>query len=137
MRRVSFLCSVFLFFVVFSSCKDDSNPVNKIEDIVFPAKNISYKRTIQPLFNIACAVPGCHSFEDRKGNIDLTSYEALKLAPNLVVAGKPELSRLTKSVEAWYTPNGTNPMPPYRALTSNQVTGLKQWITEGATDTIP
>ncbi len=134
MTRIVF---IFFFSLIFSSCKDESNPVSKIEDIVFPEKNISYKRTIQPLFNIACAVPGCHSFEERKGNIDLSGYEALKIVPNLIVAGKPELSRLTKSVEAWYTPNGTIAMPPYRALTKNQVAGLKQWITEGATDTIP
>ena len=129
--------SIIAFF--FASCQDDSPVVTRLEDIEFPANSISFKRHVQPLFNIACAVPGCHTSESKSnaGNIDLSSYQTVWLTPQLVEKGKPELSRLYLSVQAWVTPTGALPMPTTRALPLNQINGIKQWIIEGATDTIP
>ncbi|MDD8017342.1 MAG: hypothetical protein PHP42_03100 [Bacteroidota bacterium] len=117
-----------------SSCKDNSNPVSKIEDIVFPAKNISYDRTIQPLFNIACANSACHSADAKASNLDLSSYYGTRFGkPGVVRPGDTLNSRLIWSIEAR---QGSVPMPPSQTLTLNQIRGLKIWIMEGATDSI-
>ena len=119
---------------VISSCKDDSNPVNKIEDIVFPEKNISYYRTIQPLFNIGCATDGCHDTKTKAGNLELSDYYGIRYGkPGVVTPYDTLTSRLIWSIEG---SNGSFPMPPQRLLTRNQIAGFKQWIMEGATDTL-
>lgn len=121
--------------IVFYSCSDSSNPVSKIEDIVFPEKNISYYRTIQPLFNIACTSSGCHDVASKAGNLDLTDYSGIKQRfYDVVIPRDTSLSRLIWNLEGR---PGSSPMPPTRPLTSNQLRGFKQWIMEGATDTIP
>lgn len=114
-----------------------SNPAgSNINDIVFPAKNISYYRTIQPLFNIACATSGCHdAARTDNGNLDLSDYSGIRQRfYDVVIPYDTTLSRLIWSIEG---KPGTNPMPPSRPLTLNQINGFKQWIMEGATDTIP
>ncbi|MFA6540861.1 MAG: c-type cytochrome domain-containing protein [Bacteroidota bacterium] len=121
--------------IAFYSCSDSSNPVSKIDDIVFPEKNISYYRTIQPLFNIACTSSGCHDVDSKAGNLDLTDYSGIKQRfYDVVIPRDTSLSRLIWNLEGR---PGSSPMPPTRPLTLNQLRGFKQWIMEGATDTIP
>jgi hypothetical protein len=120
--------------ILFSSCKDDSNPVSKIEDVVFPETNISYYRHIQPLFNIACATSGCHDIQTKASNLDLSDYSGIKQRfYDVVIPGDTILSRLIWSIEGQ---SQSALMPPQRSLTSNQIRGFKRWIMEGATDTI-
>ena len=45
----------YILVCIFTSCKDTSNSVSSLNDIVFPASNISYEKLVQPLFNIGCA----------------------------------------------------------------------------------
>ena len=84
--------------------------------------------------NIAhLAVATSHSHE--KSNLDLTSYSSLRLRFNDVVIPKDTvLSRIIWRIEGR---PGFLPMPPTGPLTSNQIAGIKKWITEGATDSIP
>ena len=112
-----------------------SNPTgSKIDDIVFPAKNISYYRTIQPLFNIACGTSGCHDAVTQASNLDLSDYSGIhQRFYDVVIPYDTAKSRLIWRIEGI----SGNPMPPGRPLTLNQITGFKQWIMEGATDTIP
>jgi hypothetical protein len=118
---------------VLTSCKSD-NAVSSLNDIVFPDKNISYDRTIQPLFNIACAVTGCHDTKSFAANLDLSSYSGIRQRfYDVVVVRDTSLSHLVWRVEGLY---GLPLMPPTRPLTLNQQRGLKQWILEGATDTV-
>lgn len=120
--------------ILFSSCKDDSNPVSKIEDVVFPETNISYYRHIQPLFNIACATSGCHDIQTKASNLDLSDYSGIKQRfYDVVIPGDTILSRLIWSIEGQAQ---VAAMPPQGTLTRNQIRGFKQWIMEGATDTI-
>jgi hypothetical protein len=117
------------------SCKDSTTSVSNPDEIVFPSKNISYYRTVQPLFNITCATGSCHDQQTRASNLDLSSYSGLRTRFYDVVIPHDTLnSRLIWSVEGR---PGSSPMPPYRPLNLNQVQGLKRWISEGATDTIP
>ncbi len=126
------LCFVLAYV---SSCKSSTAPITKLSDIVFPDSDISYNRTIQPLFNIACATPGCHDAQTEAKNLDLTSYAALRLRfYDVVIPHDTINSRLVWSIEGRL---GSVPMPPSAALLPNQIRGLKKWIMEGATDTIP
>ncbi len=115
---------------VLSSCKDTSNSVSPIGDIVFPAMGISYEKLVQPLFNIGCATTSCHDSQDQ--TLNLTSYGLWKLDPGVINAGDTTNSRFVWCIEA---KPGSPPMPPARPLVQNQIQGLKQWIHEGAKDT--
>jgi hypothetical protein len=136
MRNISKIIFVgFLGLACLSpSCKDETNPVSKIEDIVFPESQISYNRTIQPLFNIACSVDGCHSAKEKASNLDLSDYTGIhQRFYDVVIPKDTSLSRLLWNIEAR---PGSARMPPQRPLTENQIRGFRRWILEGATDTI-
>ncbi len=136
MKRV--IAMMFLLFGVigiFNSCEDTTtNSISNIDKIVFPESNISYYKTIQPLFNIGCATEGCHDLKTKASNLDLSDYLGLKQRfYDVVIVKDTSKSRLIWSIEGQY---GTAPMPPQRSLTVNQIRGFKKWIMEGATDTI-
>lgn len=134
MNRVVMPIAAAMTAALFLSCGDDANPVSKIEDIVFPEKNISYNRHIQPLFNIACATSGCHDVKTKASNLDLSDYTGIKQRfYDVVIPRDTVLSRLLWSIEGRA---GSAPMPPSRSLTLNQLRGFNRWIMEGATDTI-
>jgi len=120
----------------FIACKDTSTgTINDIEKIVFPPAMVSYNRTIQPLFNIGCATTGCHDRETRANNLDLSDYLGFRQRfYDVVIKGDTINSRLIWNLEGRV---GAAPMPPQRSLNANQIRGFKQWILEGATDTIP
>ena len=121
--------------VIFSSCEDLTKPDDSLDKIVFPDKLISYNRHIQPVFNIACATAGCHDVGTKASNLDLTDYQGIKQRfYDVVIPGDTALSRLIWNIEGR---PGSAPMPPQRSLNMNQIRGFKQWIVEGATDTIP
>ncbi len=125
------LLAVILLGIV--SCKESSNPVNKIDEIVFPDSNISYEKQVQPLFNVACATASCHeTATEQNKNLDLTSYSGLMRNFGVVVARDTSNSRLVWNIEGR---PGSTPMPPSRPLLSNQIRGIGKWIMEGAKDT--
>ncbi|MFA6467396.1 MAG: hypothetical protein WCW35_00730 [Bacteroidota bacterium] len=122
------------------ACEDTSTgSINDIEKIVFPASLVSYNRTVQPLLNIGCATTGCHDRETRASNLDLSDYLGFRQRFYDIViinngVGDTINSRLIWNLEGRV---GASPMPPQRSLNDNQIRGFKQWILEGATDTIP
>ncbi|MFZ4621489.1 MAG: hypothetical protein ACOYNS_13090 [Bacteroidota bacterium] len=119
--------------VLLSNCKDTTTEtVSKIDDIVFPASKVSYNRTIQPLFNIGCAVSDCHDVKAKASNLDLSDYIGLKQRFFDVVLVKDTV----KSRLIWYIDGRLISSQWHRPLNSNQVKGFKTWIMEGATDTI-
>jgi hypothetical protein len=109
------------------SCKDS---VTGTSGIVFPAKNISYGKYVQPLFLQECAISGCHTQDAPAGNLSLESYGTW--GPLIIIPKDTVNSSLVWSIEA---KNGQPLMPPIStefSLTINQINGLKQWIYEGA-----
>lgn len=132
---LKFLLPTFAGTVIFLSCEDITKPDDSLDKIVFPDKLISYNRHVQPVFNIACATSGCHDVGTKAGNLDLTDYQGIKQRfYDVVIPGDTALSRLVWNIEGR---PGSAPMPPQRSLHMNQIRGFKQWIVEGATDTIP
>ena len=126
-----------IFLFVLSSCKDTSNSLSPLGDIVFPATNISYEKLVQPLFNIGCATTSCHDNASQKGNLDLSSYYGVISAPGVVSRTGNPVYDTTNSRFIWCieAKPGSPFMPPARPLVQNQIQGLKRWIYEGAKDT--
>ena len=118
----------FLSIVAFVAC-DDTNPVN----IVIPDKNVSYAKYIQPLFNISCAISGCHDNATAAGGLSLVSWSSTVANPQIVFPGNADNSALVWAIEG-RAPQP--PMPPISSsippLTLNQIKGIKTWINEGA-----
>jgi hypothetical protein len=131
--EIALLASVSAVVIGLSSCRDTSNPITKIDEIVFPDSNISYEKQVQPLFNVGCANATCHdrATEENK-NLNLLSFEGVRANFGVVIAGDTLNSRLIWSIEGR---PGTVPMPPLKPLSQNQIRGLKIWILEGARDT--
>jgi hypothetical protein len=118
--------------VIYSGC--DSTTVDAIDSVTIPSSNVSYSTHIQPVFNLKCAVEGCHDVESRAGSLSLTSWSATTSDITIVFPGDPTTSRLVWSIDDDY--GSTTPMPPIDSgvptLTDNQVQGIKTWIEEGA-----
>jgi hypothetical protein len=112
---------------LFLGCGKNSNP-GAPSDIVFPDANISYARSVQPLFFQKCALVGCHDDQSMAGGLSLTSYTALTARSGVVVPGNSTNSILAQKVD------GRSPhlVPVPITLTANQIGGIKKWIDEGA-----
>ena len=138
--EVAFLVSVAVF--VFSACRDTSDPVKKLDEIVFPDSNISYAKQVQPLFFAACATASCHE-NARKGsaenggndNLDLTQYAGLWKADNTIITPPDTSNSILVWCIEWRPIVNISPMPPRTRLSQNQIQGIKKWISEGANNT--
>lgn len=128
-------CSgVFLLLSLFlaGGCKDENNPLDgdSPSNIVFPSSNVSYQQHVQPLFNQACALSGCHDDGAHQSSLSLTSYDKLMYGGTLVIVrGQPEQSMLVMRIEGRV---GAQMPSPQRPLNQNQITGIRAWIGEGA-----
>ncbi len=132
MKKLIVLCSI-AAAVMAASCSDSATEsVSDLDKIVFPASKISYNRTIQPLFNIGCAVNDCHDVATKASNLDLSDYIGIKQRFFDVVLVRDTV----KSRLIWYIDGRLVSSQWHRPLNNNQVTGFKRWIMEGATDTI-
>jgi hypothetical protein len=122
------LAASFMLLLILFGC-DDSNPTN----IVIPSKNVSYAKYIQPLFNISCAISGCHDNSTAAGGLALISWSTTVANPQIVFPFNADNSMLVWAIQGRA---GTNPMPPINStippLTQNQVNGIITWINEGA-----
>ena len=134
MKSLSFflLFLTFTGIVFYSGCKD-SITANQLDNIVIPDSNVSYKKYIQPVFNLKCI--NCHGNGQTDGGIDLTTWASTTADPNVVFKGNPDNSSLVWAIKGNYQGNA-EPMPPlgsaYKPLTQNQVNGVVTWIKEGA-----
>jgi len=124
---------LFLTTVVFLGCSDSIT--NPGEEIIFPLSKISFNRQVQPFFYQNCTLSGCHNETDKKSNLDLSSYGAARQRfYDVIIPKDTTLSRIIWSIERR---SGSTAMPPGKILSSTQIKGIKTWIMEGATDTIP
>lgn len=134
MKRGRFLlyaAGCFVLTLAVSNCKDDiTGEGGSPSNIVFPADSVSYSRHMQPLFNQTCTFSGCHDAGQNQSPLKLTDYGSAVIAiPGIVVAGQPDQSTLALRIEGRAgarMPLNRNP------LNSNQITGIRKWISEGA-----
>jgi hypothetical protein len=136
MQKLPILHFLILLFVVVNiiliACKESTKSE---EEIVLPESNLTYFRHMQKLFNVKCATPGCHTYLDQAGNLDLTDYAAIMTktveGELIVIPEYGEQSFLYRILIENY--KGQLRMPlngPY--LNSNNTNGVKIWIDEGA-----
>jgi hypothetical protein len=113
-------------------CKDEITgvPGQSPSDIIFPTNDVSYLQHVQPLFNQACALSGCHDDGPHPSQLRLTSYQNLMFnSLQVVVRGEPDQSVLVFRIEGSLSPR----MPMnLNALNQNQINGIRTWIVEGA-----
>ncbi len=121
------LVSIFALTAVIA-CDDTVAP-----DLTIPDKDVSYSQHIQPLFNVSCAIAGCHDNATAAGGLRLTSWVNTTANPQVVFPYEPDNSILVWAVEG---NTSATPMPPINGnvmpLTRNQIQGIRTWIAEGA-----
>ena len=107
-------------------------PLRRIDPAA--ASQVSFHRDIRPILLNTCVE--CHSTEDHKGGLDLTSFAALvkggkKDGPG-VIPGKPDDSPLVRHIrglaEAPQMPKGAP------ALSEEELHRIREWIAAGAID---
>jgi hypothetical protein len=128
-RRYAFLMLIFLV----AGCKDET-PLEggSPSTVVFPSQEVSYAQHVQPLFNQACALAGCHDNGTHQSELRLTTYfNTVFATQGVVIPGQPESSTLIFRIEG----TAGQPMPLNSPpLNQNQINGIRTWIVEGAMD---
>jgi hypothetical protein len=124
---ISVLIISIIFFVI--SCSD--NVITNPEDVVFPDTDVSFLNHVQPVIIYNCSPQGCHSDNTAAAGLRLTDYLSYfdsGVALGLVVAGKPDNSRLIQIIEK---PEYHMPFL-YWSFNNNHKSGIRKWISEGA-----
>ena len=97
------------------------------------ATKVSYARQVKPLLTDNCLE--CHSTEDHKGGLDITTVENLlkggKKAGPSIVAGEPDQSPLVEYVRGLREPQMPKGNQP---LTADELHLIRLWISAGAKD---
>lgn len=117
MKLIRYILAAGVFLIMGCSSSD----ITSANDIVFPAKNISFRAKVEPLFAIACN--GCHSM----GNtVDLSSFVGVRATRVVNQPGDTNCG-LMQVVFGRELHTGIT-------LNENHRQGLKQWVIEGAQD---
>ena len=95
------------------------------------AAPVSYAKDLVPIFKRSCT--GCHHQAKMKGELDLTSFAALKKGgkhPPTIEPGSPKTSRLLEEI------SGEEPNMPKEGdpLSKAEVALVERWIADGAKD---
>ena len=97
----------------------EDNPSPKIL-----ADSVCFTRDILPMINSNCSMTKCHDAITHKEGLTLTTYTGIMKS---VRAGNSSQSELYKVIA-----NNSMPESPYRQLTAEQKTMIKNWIDQGA-----
>jgi len=92
------------------------------------ADTVYYQNTIGPLIGSTCAMAGCHDATTKASGVNLSTYSNIL---KYVVAGNATGSELYT-----ITSSGKMPPSPNPKYTSTQMTQLKTWINQGASNNI-
>ena len=107
----------------------DSGPSDP-GDVLFPDTGVSYRRHVQPLFDVGCNFSGCHNNIDRAGNLSLDSYFDVINRPGVVVPGDSTHSLLVQVVRE----RQPHTFDISSIITSDQARGIAVWVQEGASN---
>ena len=93
------------------------------------AAGVSFAKDVQPILKATCMK--CHDAKNKKGSLDLTSYDTLKKGGKggaAFTAGDPDKSAIVTAI------SGDKPDMPKKAdpLKKDQVDLIAKWIKEGA-----
>ena len=106
---------------------------------------------VQPIFNVSCALAGCHSGAVPVQGLDLSTGKTYSNTVNVkstelpklirvVSTGKPDDSYLVQKIEETRPPAGVQmpqgcpgaPLNGAQCLTADSIAAIRQWITECA-----
>lgn len=118
----------FLLSATVNSC--GNSLASKPQDIVFPDSAVSYSKHVRPFLGLACAYSGCHGDDLPAAGIRLTSYSSFFESPGLILAGKPDQSRLILIIEE-KLPHSYSFQ---NRISASQKRGMRTWVAEGAKD---
>ncbi len=126
--RVLFASAALAVFIIgiVAGCSDTITDPDK--DLIFPDKDVSYTRHVQPFLTLRCATSGCHDDNPKDNSLSLTSYSAFINKPGIVRKGDSDASLLIQRID------GRLPHPPHIPIlvNENQLNGIKTWVDEGA-----
>jgi mono/diheme cytochrome c family protein len=93
------------------------------------AKEVSFARDVLPILKASCAK--CHDAKNKKGSLDLSSYDTVKKGGKggaAFAAGEPDKSPLVSEI------SGDKPSMPKKAtpLKKEQVDLISKWVKDGA-----
>lgn len=113
-----------------TKCNQASNPGNNPGTNPQPVDTITFVQDILPLLQSSCATTGCHDNITHEEDIRYTSYEGV-MNSGTVDAFRPDNSEMIEKITD-DEPDDRMPPPPLSALTSEQISQLKKWISDGA-----
>jgi WD40 repeat protein len=128
MKRIASLLLLSAVSVFAQEKKDDK--LKPIAVVAYKGGPVDYEKDVLPILENKCT--SCHSGANKKGRLDLSSYEALlkggKHGPSMVT-GKPETSLLIQLAGKTQKPA----MPPEEdePLTPEELAILKAWVAQG------
>lgn len=92
---------------------------------------ISFQHQVLPIMISSCAYSGCHDAITAEDDIELYSYEKVLKE---VTPGDPNNSELYESIIE-PDPNDIMPPPPASPLSNEQISIIRNWISQGANNT--
>jgi len=143
-RNIFIFVFILLIAFIFTFCSDEGDvPYRK--EYFFPDKNISFYKDVQPLIDAKCGFgSGCHNSENQWNTIFYTTKDVFishSVAGNVLVdpiqhREVPIISPLYQIItEGYYIYERMPPLSYNREpLTSGEIEGIRQWISEGAND---
>ena len=134
MKIALFLTCIIILFMGYG-CVDLGSDLE--ENII--EESASFKKDIQPIFDISCASSGCqiagHSTEldlrDGKSYMEIVNITSIDFSPlKLVEPNKPDNSVLYLKIVG-HSSTGSS-MPPGGTLKEGNINSIKLWIENGA-----
>jgi hypothetical protein len=116
------------------ACKESTKAED--EEIELPQSDLTYFKHMQELFIVKCAsAPGCHGQVDQAKGLNLTDYNDIMVHTvqgELIV--QPENGDASFLYRILLEDTMGRPRMPYNGpyLNTNNTTGVKTWIDEGA-----
>lgn len=121
------LLVIFAILCVWALSSCDSS-VDYSQSIVFPDKNVSYTKQVEPFLKVNCAMAGCHATGYATPYLD--NYSSMISFTGLIVPGNPSSSVLIQII--------TDSLPhtavyfSRAGINENHKKGMAQWVKEGA-----
>jgi hypothetical protein len=134
MKIEFFLTCIIILFTGYG-CVDLGSDLE--ENII--EESTSFRKDIQPIFDISCATSGCHvsghstelDLRDGKSYMEIVNITSIDFFPlKLVEPNKPDSSVLYLKI-AGHSSTGSS-MPPGGTLKKTNINSIKLWIENGA-----
>jgi hypothetical protein len=137
--KMKFLIIGISISILFVACEDkivtDPDPIPTPSGMSAKLSDIQVK-----VFNVSCALSGCHGGSSVAANLNLTSGNSYNQLVNVSSLENPSLKRVLPGSSAQsllirkLEGNGTSLMPPSGKLSKEIIDSVKAWIDKGASN---